>query len=64
MSSPFRAYLGDGLFADFDGYQVCLTAEDGVRAHDTVYLDPRTYAALLQWHREKIQPLYQQSNEG
>lgn len=44
-----KTYLGDGLYANFDGYQLVLTAEDGIRAHDTVYLEPSVYFALTQY---------------
>jgi hypothetical protein len=60
QQSQYRSYLGDGLYVDFDGYQIVLTAEDGKRATNTVYLEPSTYAALLRWHRDTIQPLYKQ----
>jgi len=41
MSIEHRAkeYLGDGLYAAFDGYHIVLSAEDGIRATDTVYLE-------------------------
>jgi hypothetical protein len=56
----FRQYLGDGLYADFDGTQIVLTAEDGIRAANTVYLEPSVYEALKRWHASKIAPLFQQ----
>jgi hypothetical protein len=59
--SRFRQYLGDGLFADFDGFQIVLTAEDGARATNTVYLEPSVYEALKRWHAASIAPLYEQS---
>lgn len=34
-----KQYLGDGLYASFDGYHVILTAEDGVTVNETVYLE-------------------------
>lgn len=34
-----KRYLGDGLYASFDGYHVVLSAENGTYATDTVYLD-------------------------
>jgi hypothetical protein len=36
---PPRTYLGDGLFAEFDGYQFKLAASDGIRDTNTVYLE-------------------------
>ena len=57
-SKGYRAYLGDGLYADFDGFQIVLSAENGIRAHDTVYLDERVLESFLRWHATKIAPLY------
>jgi hypothetical protein len=36
-----KVYLGDGVYASFDGYQICLTTEvgDGI-ATNTIYLEP------------------------
>jgi hypothetical protein len=38
---PERTYLGDGLFAYFDGFQVVLAASDGIHDTNRVYLEPR-----------------------
>lgn len=39
---PFEDYLGDGLYADFDGYQIILAANDRVGGNptDSVALEP------------------------
>ena len=39
---PFEEYLGDGLYADFDGYQIILAANDRVGGNptDKVALEP------------------------
>lgn len=58
-SLGYRAYLGDGLYADFDGFQIVLSAENGIRAHDTVYLDSRVLESFQRWHASKIAPLFQ-----
>lgn len=57
----FRTFLGDGLFADFDGYQVVLTAENGIAAHDTVYLEPGVLASFKRWHAARIAPLFEEA---
>jgi hypothetical protein len=44
-----RRYLGDGVFADFDGYQIVLTAEDGIQVTNRVYLEPAVFAALVRY---------------
>ena len=42
-------YLGDGLYAAFDGYQVELYASDGIVKTNQVYLDPHVLAAFLKY---------------
>jgi hypothetical protein len=42
-----KDYLGDGVYVDFDGFGLVLTAEDGIRATNTIVLEPEVYAALL-----------------
>lgn len=49
MASELKQYLGDGVYADFDGYQLVLTTWDGIHAVNTIYLDDQTYAALLRY---------------
>ncbi len=41
-----KEYLGDGLYASFDGYQVKLMANSATMPTDVVYLDPHTLAAF------------------
>ncbi len=36
----YREYLGDGLYGDFDGYQIILAANNGIRDTNVVYLEP------------------------
>jgi len=43
-----ETYLGDGLYASFDGYQIKLRAPRGF-ADDEVFLDGQTFAAFQQW---------------
>lgn len=42
-------YLGDGLYATSDGYQIVLTANLGSSEQATVYLDGGVYAALQRY---------------
>jgi hypothetical protein len=47
-----KMYLGDGLYATFDGYHIKLMANgDGVHtpASDTVALEPGVYDSLVEW---------------
>lgn len=50
-ANPAKTYLGDGLYAAYDGFQVALSAEDGTQATDTVFLDPQVLAAFAKFLR-------------
>lgn len=41
------AYLGDGLYAEFDGYQVELYASNGISRTNRVFLEPGVLASFL-----------------
>jgi hypothetical protein len=58
-----KTYLGDGLFANFDGYHIVLTAENGIEATNTVYLEPAVYAALVRYHAQ-LQAYIARVNSG
>lgn len=45
MSAP-KEYLGDGVYASFDGYQIWLTAENGICATDSIALEPDVLNSL------------------
>ena len=42
-------YLGDGLYAKFDGYQIYLMANSHTEPTDTVVLDPHTLRAFMRY---------------
>lgn len=41
-----KTYLGDGVYAAFDGFSVVLTTEDGIRVTNTIVLEPDVISAL------------------
>jgi hypothetical protein len=43
-------YLGDGVYASFDGYHVVLTAN--IPTTDTIYLDSHVAEALVKYINE------------
>jgi hypothetical protein len=47
--SVHDAYLGDGLYASFDGYQVELYAHNGIDKTNSVFLDSATLAAFVDY---------------
>ena len=49
MSQPeAETYLGDGLYASFDGWQIQLRAPREFGEH-LVYLDPQVFEALVRF---------------
>lgn len=47
--SAHKDYLGDGVYVDFDGFALVLTAENGLSVQETIVLEPEVYAALLRY---------------
>ena len=48
MASPYKKYLGDSVYADFDGYAIVLTTENGLPSDpsNTVVLEPQVMECL------------------
>lgn len=42
-------YMGDGLYAEFDGYQFELYASDGIRKTNRVFLEPQVATAFFDY---------------
>lgn len=47
--AKFKTYIGDGAYVDFDGYAVILTTEDGIRATNTVVMEPEVLVEFERW---------------
>jgi len=41
-----KEYLGDGVYAEFTGWDILLTTEDGRSVTNRIHLEPQVYAAL------------------
>lgn len=41
-----KTYLGDGVYAEFDGFSLTLTAENGIIVDNYIVLEPEVYIAL------------------
>lgn len=60
---PYEEYLGDGLYADYDGFQIILSANDrvgGENSTDKVALEPRVvsnFESYIKKLREKRIPI-------
>lgn len=44
-----KEYLGDGVYADYDGYYIVLTTENGVSVTNTIYAELSVYQALVRY---------------
>ena len=44
-----QVYLGDGVYARFDGYQIWLSTQRSDSRTDSVALDPAVYAKLVEY---------------
>lgn len=42
-------YLGDGLYMDYDGYQVRLYASNGIETTNEVFLEPTVIINFLKY---------------
>lgn len=47
-----QTYLGDGLYASFDGYQVVLRAPNGSGRDMEVFLDPDVHHQFLKFSKD------------
>mgnify|MGYP003421329040 FL=1 len=44
-----KEYLGDSVYADFDGYAFVLTTENGMGPSNTIVLEPQIMEALKEY---------------
>ena len=50
-----KQYLGDGAYADFDGWSVVLTTENGLTETNRIVMEPEVTTAFLRW-LERLSP--------
>lgn len=58
MSSSNREYIGDGVYAEFDGYQIWLQTERD-RGPERIALEPQVFNQLIGYARRvwPVKPL-------
>ncbi len=44
-----KVYIGDSVYAEFDGYHIVLTTDNGYGASNTIAIEPSVYHALKQY---------------
>lgn len=47
-----KEYIGDGVYASFDGYWIELTTEYGEGATNRITLEPEVYEALVRFAKK------------
>ena len=53
---PQKAYLGDSVYAEFDGHSIILSLNNGEGGYHQIIMDPDTLAALEIFRREIAGP--------
>lgn len=48
----FKTYLGDSVYASFDGYHIWLTTENGYGPSNQIALEPAALRALADYAKE------------
>ena len=44
-----KAYIGDAVYIDFDGFGIVLTTEDGYQTTNRIVLEPEVLSAFERW---------------
>jgi hypothetical protein len=44
-----KRYLGDGVYVQFDGYDIILTTENGIERTNTIILEPEVTNSFLKY---------------
>lgn len=52
-----KEYLGDAVYAEWDGYYIKLTTEDGIQATNTIYLEPEVVDAFEKFRMKILKHL-------
>ena len=50
MSKKHKQYLGDAVYADWDGYHIIITTSDGVYDTNRILLDSQVMEKLIDYH--------------
>lgn len=58
-----KDYLGDSVYADFDGYAIVLTTDNGYGPSNTIVMDPQTIAALERYMK-RLKELIAEDNKA
>lgn len=48
-----KEYIGDGAYAEFDGYGILVTAENGISIQERIYLEPNVLKNLIEYAKKQ-----------
>ncbi len=51
-----KRYLGDGVYAEFDGFQMWIWTSNGERESERIAIEPQTMQALSEFYIESVRP--------
>jgi hypothetical protein len=49
-----KEYIGDGVYADWNGYQIVVTTEDGVRTTNTIFMEADVFRSLVDYKNRMV----------
>jgi len=49
-----KAYMGDAVYVEIRHGKLVLTAENGIEAHDTIYLEPEVMDNLIRYFNRAV----------
>jgi hypothetical protein len=58
--NELKQYLGDSVYADFDGYSIKLTTENGDGPSNTIWLEPEVMLALEAYRKRFFRGAHEQ----
>lgn len=58
MAPVIQTYIGDGLYAEFDGFQIRLFASNGEATTNEVFLDSNVWTSLLDFVKRLDVPAF------
>lgn len=65
MARVEKIYLGDGVYAEFDGWHIVLTTiRDITRSPETIYLEPEVLEALDRYREHIAEYTKEQKPDG
>lgn len=59
-----RVYLGDAVYASFDGFHVVLETHDGIQTTNQIFLDPNVFQNLLTFKEKIVEALVNKASDS